>query len=101
MNISHRHRWNATCRFCSGSIGVWNRNFLALPSHAVLPYDQRLHRLPAYLQQLEMESNGKRVTRDGHDVEYDTGAVLWGEPGSNAQHRIRRAGAALLPGAGL
>jgi glucose-6-phosphate isomerase len=69
-----------------GLIGVWNRNFLGIPSHAVLPYDQRLHRFPAYLQQLEMESNGKRVTRDGRDVEYDTGAVLWGEPGSNAQH---------------
>ncbi len=69
-----------------GLVGVWNRNFLAIPSHAVLPYDQRLHRLPAYLQQLEMESNGKRVTRDGQTVDYQTGAVLWGEPGSNAQH---------------
>ena len=69
-----------------GLIGVWNRNFLGIPSHVVLPYDRRLHRFPAYLQQLEMESNGKRVTRDGRDVAYDTGAVLWGEPGSNAQH---------------
>jgi glucose-6-phosphate isomerase len=69
-----------------GLIGVWNRNFLGIPSHAVLPYDRRLHRFPAYLQQLEMESNGKRVTREGREVEYDTGAVLWGEPGSNAQH---------------
>jgi len=69
-----------------GLIGVWNRNFLGIPSHAVLPYDQRLHRFPAYLQQLEMESNGKRVTRDGNEIDYDTGAVLWGEPGSNAQH---------------
>jgi glucose-6-phosphate isomerase len=69
-----------------GLIGIWNRNFLGIPSHAVLPYDRRLHRFPAYLQQLEMESNGKRVTRGGREVEYDTGAVLWGEPGSNAQH---------------
>jgi glucose-6-phosphate isomerase len=69
-----------------GLIGVWNRNFLGIPSHAVLPYDRRLHRFPAYLQQLEMESNGKRVTRDGREVEYDTSVVLWGEPGSNAQH---------------
>jgi glucose-6-phosphate isomerase len=69
-----------------GLIGVWNRNFLGIPSHAVLPYDQRLHRFPAYLQQLEMESNGKRVTREGGEIAYDTGAVLWGEPGSNAQH---------------
>jgi glucose-6-phosphate isomerase len=69
-----------------GLIGVWNRNFLGMDSLAVLPYDQRLHRFPAYLQQLEMESNGKRVTLAGTPVDYDTGAVLWGEPGSNAQH---------------
>lgn len=69
-----------------GLLGIWNRNFLNMDSLAVLPYDQRLHRFPAYLQQLEMESNGKRVTLDGQPVTYDTGAVLWGEPGSNAQH---------------
>lgn len=69
-----------------GLLGVWNRNFLGMDSLAVLPYDQRLHRFPAYLQQLEMESNGKRVTLAGAPVSYDTGAVLWGEPGSNAQH---------------
>jgi glucose-6-phosphate isomerase len=69
-----------------GLIGVWNRNFLGMDSLAVLPYDQRLHRFSAYLQQLEMESNGKRVTLDGSPVDYDTGAVIWGEPGSNAQH---------------
>ena len=68
-----------------GLIAVWNRNFLGLDSLAVLPYDQRLHRFPAYLQQLEMESNGKRTTLDGAPVDA-TGAVLWGEPGSNAQH---------------
>ncbi|MCC5862881.1 MAG: glucose-6-phosphate isomerase, partial [Gammaproteobacteria bacterium] len=67
-------------------LGVWNQNFLGCESHVVLPYDQRLHRLPAYLQQLDMESNGKRVTRDGQPVAWATGAVLWGEPGSNAQH---------------
>ncbi len=69
-----------------GLIGVWNRNFLGMDSLAVLPYDQRLHRFPAYLQQLEMESNGKRTTLNGQPVAHDTGAVLWGEPGSNAQH---------------
>lgn len=69
-----------------GLIGVWNQNFLGRDSLAVLPYDSRLHRFPAYLQQLEMESNGKRVTIEGHPVDYSTGAVLWGEPGSNAQH---------------
>jgi glucose-6-phosphate isomerase len=69
-----------------GLIGVWNGNFLDHDSLAVLPYDRRLHRFPAYLQQLEMESNGKSVTRDGYAVEHTTGAVVWGEPGSNAQH---------------
>jgi glucose-6-phosphate isomerase len=69
-----------------GMIGIWNRNFLGLDSVAVLPYDRRLHRFPAYLQQLEMESNGKRVTREGSAVEWNTGPVIWGEPGSNAQH---------------
>jgi glucose-6-phosphate isomerase len=69
-----------------GLIGVWNSNFLGHDSLAVLPYDRRLHRFPAYLQQLEMESNGKSVTRSGHPVGYTTGNVVWGEPGNNAQH---------------
>ncbi len=69
-----------------GLIGVWNGNFLGLDSLAVLPYDRRLHRFPAYLQQLEMESNGKSVNRDGRSVTHATGAVVWGEPGNNAQH---------------
>jgi glucose-6-phosphate isomerase len=69
-----------------GLIGVWNGNFLGLDSLAVLPYDRRLHRFPAYLQQLEMESNGKSVTREGHAIGYPTGSVVWGEPGNNAQH---------------
>jgi len=69
-----------------GLIGVWNRNYLGLDSLSVLPYDQRLHRFPAYLQQLMMESNGKHVRRDGTPVPCDTGAVIWGEPGSNSQH---------------
>lgn len=69
-----------------GLIGVWNRNFLRLPTHAVLPYDDHLRRLPAYLQQLEMESNGKSVTRRGQPIKYGTCPVVWGEPGSNGQH---------------
>ena len=69
-----------------GLLGVWNNDFLGLDSLAVLPYDRRLHRFPAYLQQLEMESNGKSVTRDGAPVGYPTGNVVWGEPGNNAQH---------------
>lgn len=67
-------------------LGVWYRNFLCLPAYAVLPYDQRLERLAAYLQQLDMESNGKRVTRDGDLVSADTGPIVWGEPGTNGQH---------------
>jgi glucose-6-phosphate isomerase len=69
-----------------GLVGVWNSNFLGHDSLAVLPYDRRLHRFPAYLQQLEMESNGKSVTRSGHPVVHTTGTVVWGEPGNNAQH---------------
>jgi glucose-6-phosphate isomerase len=69
-----------------GLLGVWNRTFLKLPTLAVLPYDQRLARLPAYLQQLEMESNGKSVSLDGERVDFATAPIVWGEPGSNAQH---------------
>jgi glucose-6-phosphate isomerase len=69
-----------------GLLGVWNRTFLKLPTLAVLPYDQRLARLPAYLQQLEMESNGKSVTLGGERVDFATAPIVWGEPGSNAQH---------------
>jgi glucose-6-phosphate isomerase len=69
-----------------GLLGVWNRTFLNLPTLAVLPYDQRLARLPAYLQQLEMESNGKSVSLDGLHVDFATAPIVWGEPGSNAQH---------------
>jgi glucose-6-phosphate isomerase len=69
-----------------GLLAVWNRDFLNCPSNGVMPYDQYLKRLPAYLQQLTMESNGKHVTLDGERVDYDTGAVYWGEPGTNGQH---------------
>jgi len=69
-----------------GVLGVWNRTFLGLPTLAVLPYDQRLARLPAYLQQLEMESNGKSVSLMSERVDFATAPVVWGEPASNAQH---------------
>jgi glucose-6-phosphate isomerase len=69
-----------------GLLGVWNINFLDLPTLAVLPYDDRLARFPAYLQQLDMESNGKRVRLDGSPVTVATAPVIWGEPGNNAQH---------------
>jgi glucose-6-phosphate isomerase len=66
--------------------GVWNTNFLGAETVAVLPYDQYLKRFPAYLQQLTMESNGKRVTLAGAEVDYATGQIYWGEPGTNGQH---------------
>jgi glucose-6-phosphate isomerase len=69
-----------------GLLGLWNRDFLGCPSVGVMPYDQYLKRLPAYLQQLTMESNGKHVTLEGRVVDYDTGALYWGEPGTNGQH---------------
>jgi glucose-6-phosphate isomerase len=69
-----------------GLLTVWYRNFFGCQTHAVLPYDQYLARFPAYLQQLEMESNGKHVDMTGAAVGYDTGPVVWGEPGTNGQH---------------
>ncbi|MBK8907917.1 MAG: glucose-6-phosphate isomerase [Rhodospirillales bacterium] len=67
-------------------LGIWNTDFLGAETYAVLPYDQYMHRFPAYLQQLDMESNGKYLTRDGHRVDYRTGPILFGEPGTNGQH---------------
>ena len=69
-----------------GLIGIWNTDFLGAETVAVLPYEQYLKRFPAYLQQLTMESNGKRVTLDGTAVDYATGPIYWGEPGTNGQH---------------
>ena len=69
-----------------GMLNVWYRNFFKVASHAVLPYDHYLHRFPAYLQQLTMESNGKHVRWDGSAVTSDTGEIFWGEPGTNGQH---------------
>ncbi len=83
-----------------GLLGVWYRNFMGACSHAVLPYDQHLHRLPAYLQQADMESNGKSTSRDGHKVDYATGPILWGEPGTNGQHafyQLIHQGTELIP----
>ena len=67
-------------------VGIWQINFFGTSSQVVLPYDQSMHRFPAYLQQLEMESNGKRISRNGNVVDYATGTVVWGEPGTNGQH---------------
>ena len=81
-------------------IGVWYRNFFGAASHAVLPYDQHLHRLPAYLQQGDMESNGKTIRRDGERVDHATGPIIWGEPGTNGQHafyQLIHQGTELIP----
>lgn len=67
-------------------LGIWNRNFLGYPTVGVIPYSQALWRLPAHLQQLDMESNGKRVDKFGHICEFHTGPVVWGEAGTNGQH---------------
>src|SRR4029077_6589090 len=81
-----RAPWPENLPALMGLIGGWNINLLKLPTRAVLPYDDSLPRFPAYLQQLEMESNGKSVLLNGAPVESETAAVIWGEPGNNAQH---------------
>jgi glucose-6-phosphate isomerase len=83
-----------------GLLAVWYRDFFGAQTVGVMPYDQYLKRFPAYLQQLTMESNGKHVTLDGKHVDYDTGAVYWGEPGTNGQHsfyQLIHQGTVLIP----
>jgi glucose-6-phosphate isomerase len=83
-----------------GLLGVWYNNFFGAQSQVILPYDQCLHRFPAYFQQGDMESNGKRTDRDGQSVDYATGAVVWGEPGTNGQHafyQLLHQGTPLVP----
>jgi glucose-6-phosphate isomerase len=83
-----------------GLLAVWYADFFGAETCAVLPYDQYLHRFPAYLQQLTMESNGKHVTLDGARVDYDTGQIFWGEPGTNGQHsfyQLIHQGTRLIP----
>jgi len=83
-----------------GLLAVWYRNFFGAQTFGVMPYDQYLKRFPAYLQQLTMESNGKHVTLDGRTVDYETGAVFWGEPGTNGQHsfyQLIHQGTELIP----
>ncbi len=81
-------------------LGIWYANFFGAETHAILPYDQSLHRFPAYLQQADMESNGKYVTRTGRRVDYSTGPIVWGEPGTNGQHaffQLLHQGTRLVP----
>jgi glucose-6-phosphate isomerase len=83
-----------------GLLGVWYNNFFNAQTHAILPYDQYLHRFPAYFQQGDMESNGKRVNREGETVDYTTGPVVWGEPGTNGQHafyQLMHQGTKIIP----
>jgi glucose-6-phosphate isomerase len=83
-----------------GLLAVWYSDFFGAQTAAVLPYEQYLKRFPAYLQQLTMESNGKHVTLDGSSVSYDTGAIYWGEPGTNGQHsfyQLIHQGTRLIP----
>lgn len=83
-----------------GLLGIWYNNFFGAESHAILPYDQYMHRFAAYFQQGDMESNGKSVTRDGRPVTYQTGPIIWGEPGTNGQHafyQLIHQGTKLIP----
>lgn len=83
-----------------GLLGIWYNNFFEAESHAILPYDQYLHRFAAYFQQGDMESNGKYVDRNGNRVDYQTGPVIWGEPGTNGQHafyQLIHQGTKLIP----
>lgn len=81
-------------------LGIWYNNFFGAETYAILPYDQYLHRFPAYLQQGDMESNGKRIDRQGSETGYSTGPVIWGEPGTNGQHafyQLIHQGTKLIP----
>jgi glucose-6-phosphate isomerase len=85
-----------------GLLGIWYNNFFSAQTHVILPYDQYMHRFPAYFQQGDMESNGKRVNRSGESVEgkYETGPIIWGEPGTNGQHafyQLIHQGTKLIP----
>jgi glucose-6-phosphate isomerase len=92
--------WDQNLPVLLALIGVWNNNFLDAESVAVLPYDQYLNLFPAYLQQLDMESNGKSVTKSGEQIPYQTGPIVWGQPGTNGQHafyQLIHQGTKLIP----
>ena len=83
-----------------GLLGIWYNNFFGAETHAILPYDQYMYRFPAYFQQGDMESNGKGVTKEGEKVNYSTGPIIWGEPGTNGQHafyQLIHQGTKLIP----
>jgi glucose-6-phosphate isomerase len=81
-------------------LGIWYNNFFKAETHCILPYDQYMHRFPAYFQQGDMESNGKYVDRNGRKINYQTGPIIWGEPGTNGQHafyQLIHQGTKLIP----
>src|SRR5690554_8028757 len=83
-----------------GLLGIWYNNFFKAETHAVLPYSQYLSKFPTYLQQVDMESNGKNVDRNGQLVDYQTGAIIWGDAGTNGQHafyQLIHQGTKLIP----
>ena len=83
-----------------GLLGIWYNNFFGAETHAILPYDQYLNAFADYFQQGDMESNGKRVDKAGHVVDYSTGPIIWGQPGTNGQHafyQLIHQGTKLIP----
>jgi len=84
--IALNHDFDQNLPLLGAMLGIWNRNFLHYPTVAILPYSQALLRFPAHLQQCNMESNGKRIDKQGNAVDFDTGPIIWGEPGTNGQH---------------
>ena len=98
--LQEERRSSGICLYCSGLLGMWYTDFFDAQTVAVLPYEQYLKRFPAYLQQLTMESNGKHVTITGRQVDYETGPIYWGEPGTNGQHsfyQLIHQGTRLIP----
>lgn len=84
--ISNSKNFSENLPLLGALLGIWNRNFLHLPTLAIIPYSQAMVRFSAHLQQLDMESNGKRISQNGEPVDFETGPVIWGEPGTNGQH---------------
>jgi len=100
MDVHFRTRGAESMPGILALLGVWYNNYLGAESHAILPYDQYMHRFASYFQQGDMESNGKRIDRGGREVEYRTGPVIWGEPGTNGQHafyQLIHQGTRLIP----
>ncbi len=99
-NHFHKMEFDENIPVILALIGIWYNNFYGAETEAILPYDQYMHRFSAYFQQGNMESNGKYVDREGHEVDYQTGPIIWGEPGTNGQHafyQLIHQGTKLIP----